>query len=167
MLFKTEVRWFFTEDSYVLERMFRTLTSLKFQTLFLSEDCLSIGETDAIFTLLGKNPLEILLFIASTSGWESTSADILTSLGGILSVAVAFLSSIFWRCSWISKVVPLWNWNCSAVCELSKFCLILMYARVTTIILHYFVNDLIIFHELDSKIKSKGFCLEDFSTIFM
>ena len=56
------------EDSYILERMFRTLTSLKFQTLFLSEDCLSIGETDAIFTLLGKNPLEILLFIASTSG---------------------------------------------------------------------------------------------------
>ena len=75
--------------------MLRTLTSAKFDTLFLSSDCLSIGETDTIFALSGKTPLEILLFIASANGWESTSADILTSLGGILSVLVAFLPSIF------------------------------------------------------------------------
>ena len=84
-------------DSYILEKVFRTLTGLKFETLFLSSDCLSIGGTDAIFALSGKTPLEILLFIASANGWESTLADILTSLGGILSVPVAFLSSIFLR----------------------------------------------------------------------
>ena len=74
--------------------MFRTISSPKFETLFLSSDYLSIGETDAIFALSGKTPLEILLFIASANGRESTSADILTSLGGILSIPVAFLSSI-------------------------------------------------------------------------
>ena len=31
-------------DSYILEKMFRTLTSLKFETLFLSSDCLLVGE---------------------------------------------------------------------------------------------------------------------------
>ena len=55
-------------DLYILEKVFRTLTGLKFETLFLSLDCLSIGETDAIFALSGKTPLEILLFIASTHG---------------------------------------------------------------------------------------------------
>ena len=55
-------------DSYILEKVFRTLTGLKSETLFLSLDCLSIGETDAIFALSGKTPLEILLFIASANG---------------------------------------------------------------------------------------------------
>ena len=95
MLFKTEFNWFFTTDSYILEKVFRKLTGLKFETLFSSSDCLSIGETGAIFALSEKTPLEMLLFIASANGWESTLANILTSLGGILSVPVAFLSSIF------------------------------------------------------------------------
>ena len=55
-------------DSYILEKLFRTLTGLKFETLVLSSDCLSIGETDAIFALSGKTPLEILLFVASANG---------------------------------------------------------------------------------------------------
>ena len=55
-------------DSYMLQKMFKTLTVVKFETLFLSSDCLSIGETDAIFALSGKNSLEILLFIAFANG---------------------------------------------------------------------------------------------------
>ena len=55
-------------DSYILEKVFRTLSDLKFETLFLSSDCLSLGETDAIFALSGKTPLEILLFITSANG---------------------------------------------------------------------------------------------------
>ena len=55
-------------DSYILEKVFRALTDLKFETLFLSSDCLSLGETDAIFALSGKTPLEILLFITSANG---------------------------------------------------------------------------------------------------
>ena len=54
MLFKTELSWFFMTNSYILEKVFRTLTGLKFETWFLSSECLSIGETDAIFALSGK-----------------------------------------------------------------------------------------------------------------
>ena len=36
-------------DSYILEKVFRTLTGIKFETLFLSLDCFSMGETDATF----------------------------------------------------------------------------------------------------------------------
>ena len=96
-------------DSYILEKVFRTLTGLKFQNLSLSLDCLSIGKTDSISALSGKTPLEILLFIASVTGSESTSADILTSLGGILSIHVAFFLSIFSRSLQISEVVTLLN----------------------------------------------------------
>ena len=67
------------KDPYILEKVIRTITGLKSETSFLSSDCLSIGETDAIFALSGKTPLEILLFTAPANGWESTSADILTS----------------------------------------------------------------------------------------
>ena len=76
MLFKTEISWFFLTDSYILEKVFRKLTGLKSGASFLSSDCLLIGETDAIFALSGKTPLEILLFIASADGWESNTADI-------------------------------------------------------------------------------------------
>ena len=55
-------------DSYILEKVFRTLTGLKFETLFLSLDCLLTGETDASFALSGETPLEILLFITSANG---------------------------------------------------------------------------------------------------
>ena len=79
---------------------------------------MSIGETDAIFSLLGKTPLEILLLIASANGRESTSADILTSLRTILSVPVAFLSFMFLRSLRNSEVVTFLNWNCSRVCEM-------------------------------------------------
>ena len=82
-------------DSYILGKVFGTRTALKIDTLLVSSDCLSIGETDAIFALSGKTLLEILLLTASAKGWESTSADILTLLGGFLPVPVAFLSSIF------------------------------------------------------------------------
>ena len=68
---------------YILQKVFRKLTGLKFETLFLSSDCLSIGETDANIAMSGKTPLETLLLIASGNGLESTLADILTSLGGI------------------------------------------------------------------------------------
>ena len=53
-------------DSYTLEKVFRALTGPKFETSFLSSDCLSTGEAD--FALSEKTPLEILLFIASVSG---------------------------------------------------------------------------------------------------
>ena len=46
-------------DSYVLEKVFRKLAGLKFGTLFLSLDCLSLGETDVIFALTEKTLLEI------------------------------------------------------------------------------------------------------------
>ena len=35
-------------DSYILAKMFRTLTGLKCETLFLSSSCLSIREIGAI-----------------------------------------------------------------------------------------------------------------------
>ena len=35
------------KDSDILEKIFRTLTGLKFETLCLSFDCLSTGETEA------------------------------------------------------------------------------------------------------------------------
>ena len=113
-------------DSYILDKVFSTLTGLNFETLFLLSICLSIGERDAIFALSEKTPLEILLFIASANGWGSTSADILTSLGRVLSVSVAFLTFIFSRSLQTSEVVALLNWNCSTVCELSKFSFILV-----------------------------------------
>ena len=93
ILFKTEMSWFFMMDSYVLEKVFRKLAGLKFGTLFLSLDCLSLGETDVIFALTEKTLLEILLFIASATSWESISGDILTSLGGILSVPVQIVQT--------------------------------------------------------------------------
>ena len=46
--------------------MFRILTGLKFETLFLSFDFLSTGKTEATFASSEKTPLEILLFAAST-----------------------------------------------------------------------------------------------------
>ena len=54
-------------DSYILEKGFRKITGLKFETLLLSSDCLSLRKTDAIFALSGKTPLEIQLFIASAN----------------------------------------------------------------------------------------------------
>ena len=56
------------KDPYILEKVIRPITGLKSETSFLSSDCLSIGETDAIFALSGKTPLEILLFIAPANG---------------------------------------------------------------------------------------------------
>ena len=35
-------------DSYILEKKFRTLIDIKFETLFLSSDCFSVGETKKI-----------------------------------------------------------------------------------------------------------------------
>ena len=55
-------------DPYILQKVFRKLTGLKFETLFLSSDCLSIEETNAIIAWSGKTPLETLLLIASASG---------------------------------------------------------------------------------------------------
>ena len=63
-------------DSYILEKEFRKLSGLKFETSLVSSDCLLIGQTDAIFALLGKTTLEIQLFIVSADGWESNWADI-------------------------------------------------------------------------------------------
>ena len=83
-------------EPYILEKVFRTVTVLKFETLFLLSDCLSIREIDAVFALSGKT-LKMLLFIATVNGRGGTSADILTSLGGYLSVPIAVLSSIFLR----------------------------------------------------------------------
>ena len=67
-------------DSYILEKIFRTLTDLKFETLILSFNCLSTGKTLATFTLTGKTPLEILFITASPNDSESTVADNFTSL---------------------------------------------------------------------------------------
>ena len=67
-------------DSYILEKVFRTRTGIKSETLFSSSDCFSRGETDAIFALSGKASLEMLLLIESANGGEITSADILTRL---------------------------------------------------------------------------------------
>ena len=46
-------------DSYILEKLFRALTGEKFEILFLSSNCLSIGETDTIFAFSGKTPLKL------------------------------------------------------------------------------------------------------------
>ena len=70
-------------NSYILEKVFRTRTGIKFETLFSSSDYFSRGETDAIFALSGKAPLEMLLLIESANGGEITSGDILTRLRGI------------------------------------------------------------------------------------
>ena len=87
-------------DSYILEKVFRTLTGLKFEALFLSSDCLSLGEQMQSLHCqkrLHYKKTSLLLFMASANGRESTPTDILTSFGRILSVPVAFLSSIFLR----------------------------------------------------------------------
>ena len=44
---KTKIRRFFVADWYILEKVFRTITGLKFETLFLLLDCSSTRETDA------------------------------------------------------------------------------------------------------------------------
>ena len=90
---KTEISWFFMTDSHILEKVFRTLIwdFILIIGLFVNRG------NRCIFALSGKTPLGILLFIASTNGWESTSAGISNSLGGILSVPVAYLTFIFLR----------------------------------------------------------------------
>ena len=57
--------------------------------------CLSKGETHSILALSEKIPLLKLLLIAMTNGLLMTFAGSLISFGGILSIPVDFLLSIF------------------------------------------------------------------------
>ena len=126
MLFKTKVSWLFVTAWYILGKTFRTLTGQKFKTLFLSFDCLTTGETESTLALSGKIPLEILFIIVSPNGLESAVAYNSSSLGGILSVPAAFLSSMFLSSFRISGLVTLSFRNFPIFWGLPSFFLILI-----------------------------------------
>lgn len=99
----------FITDSCISEKMFTTLTCLKFEKIFSSFNCLPTREIGATFALSAKNPLEILLFIASANGWESTIVNKFASLGGLLWVLAICLLSISFSNFRIWGVVTLLN----------------------------------------------------------
>ena len=72
--------------------------------------CLSKGETHAILTLSGNIPLLKLLLIAMANGWLKTFADSFISFGGILSISVDFLLSIFLRSCSTSRTQTFEKW---------------------------------------------------------
>ena len=149
-------------DSYILEKVFRKITGLKFETLLLSSDCLSLRKTDAIFALSGKTPLEIQLFIASANSWESTSADILTSLGGILSVPLAFLSPIFLRKLINFRSGYIIKWKLFYSLWIVQILPYFKHVRMIIKILHCFVNDHVIFQWICAQNKGARFLSEWF-----
>ena len=120
--------------------MFRTLTSVKFDTLFLSSDCLSIGETDAIFVLSGKTPLEILLFIASANGWERDRKHFSRYFNQLRRNFVRSCSLfVFYILNFRSDyTIKLKLFNSLWIVKVFHY---FKYARMITIMLHYFVND--------------------------
>ena len=71
------------------------LTGRKLVREYLSSVCLSKGEMHAILALSGNIPLLKLLLIAMANGLLKTFADSFISFGGILSILVDFLLSIF------------------------------------------------------------------------
>ena len=71
------------------------LTGRKLVTEYLSSVCLSKGEVKAILALSGNMPFLKLLLIAMANGLLKTFADNFVSFGGILSIRVDFLISIF------------------------------------------------------------------------
>ena len=142
-------------DSYISEKVFRALTGPKFETLFLSSHCLSIGETDAIFALSGKTPLEILLFIASgnekalqqlfQSVWRNFIRFCRLFVVRILKKLINFRSgyTITLKLFYSLRIVKIFPY--------------LKYARMITIMLHYFVNDNVIFQWMDVQNKVTRF----------
>ena len=112
---------FFITDSNILEDIFRALAGLKFETLLLSFDCFSAGETEKTVALSGKSVLEILLFISSGKDWESTIANSFASVRDVLLVPVDFLSSMYLGSFSMFAVVTLLNRNFPRFWELPKF----------------------------------------------
>ena len=88
MLFETEISWCFVTNSYILEKVLRTLSKI-WDFIFIIRLFVSRGN-GCNFRVVGKNS-----FKNTANGWGSTSADILASLGEILSVPVDVLLSIF------------------------------------------------------------------------
>ena len=71
------------------------LRGQKLVTEYLSSVCSFKGETDAILALSGNFPLLKLLSIAMDNSLLKTFADSFISFGGILSIPLDFLLSIF------------------------------------------------------------------------
>ena len=87
----------FNDCLNISENALSTLTSLKFEMLFLLSVPLSIGETAAILAASGKIAIVKLSLIVFVRGSDKIFADSFTSFGGILSTPVAFFISIFFR----------------------------------------------------------------------
>ena len=72
--------------------------------------CLAKGETHAILALSGNIPLLKLLLIAMANGLLKTFADSFISFGGILSIPVDFLLSIFLKSYSTSQAETFGRW---------------------------------------------------------
>ena len=92
------IKKYFTIFSQIFEKVFKTLTSWKLATEYLSTVCLSKGETHANLALSGNIPLLKLLLPAMANGLLKTFADSFIGLGEILSTPVDILLSIFLKC---------------------------------------------------------------------
>ena len=78
-----------------MQKAFKRLTGRKLVTEYLSSVCLSKGETHAVLALSGNIPLLKLLVIVMANGLLKTIPDSFISFGGILSILVDFLLSVF------------------------------------------------------------------------
>ena len=90
--------------------MFKTLTGRKLVTEYLSSVCLSKGETHAILGLSGNILLLKRLLIAMANGLLKTFANSFISFGGILSIPVNFLLSIFLKSCSTSQAETFGRW---------------------------------------------------------
>ena len=114
--------------------------------------CLSKGETQAVLALSGNIPLLKLLLIAMANGWLKTFADSFISFGGILSIPVHFLPSIFLKCCSTSQAETFRRWLFPAV----RFSVMLFSFIALT--LSWLANDL--------QITSTAFLLSSISCSF-
>ena len=93
--------------------LFSTLTGLKFEISSLLGLPLSSGITDAVLAFSRKTFCVILVLITFVSNGVKKSAESFTSLGGIVSMSLAFFISRFLRRSLISVSLTVLKENLS------------------------------------------------------
>ena len=91
----------------MLEKVLKTLAGRKLVAEYVS---LSKGETHAILTLSGNIPLLKILLIAMANGLLKIFSDGFISFGGILSIPVGFLLSIFLKSCSTSQAETFGRW---------------------------------------------------------
>ena len=142
-------------DSCILEKAFRTLTGLKFETLFLSLDYLSIRETDVNTVIYSIHEWLRKHFSRHFHQFRINFISSCSLFGVYI-----FKKPINFRSGYTIKLklcVSLW---------IVKILFYFWYARVITIMLHYVINDYVSSNEFVSETKLQGFCPEDYSTTF-